>query len=463
MNFLRQHFEKLILGIVLAALVAAIVLVLLSIGKGKSSVGEEKETAESVLKMGKELAPDQSRDLAKATEVLISPKNHFDFVPPADDPKGSLVEPVHYLRCVNPRCPYLIPNDERVCRFCGTEEPPEKKDVYPVEEDQDRDGIPNYVEKNTPFLKFDDPADAGQDYDQDTFTNLEEFRNGTNMALATSFPPLALNLRLYEKPSNPLFPMQLRSIQASNPDDPKTWGLSFSIYNPQTRRPFVRTLHVGETMPFRVSDGRRVYGPLVVESAVRERRQVGDETKDVGIVTMTWDDKKYTFVEGEKAYDPTPTTDLIYLASRYKKYEENLKRQYRIRNQEGEFFQLLHLPTQRREVYKVISIADDKVVVELVQGGAGAGADGMMGGMPGGGMGDPGMMGGGGGMDMGMGMPGMPGGAPGMATPGGPGTGKEPEPVRFEITRQFDAGQDLMEMPRVTRQTPGSMLPGTLR
>ncbi len=458
MNFLRQHFEKLILGIVLAALVAAIVLVLLSIGKGKSAVGEEKGTAESVLKLGKELAPDQSRDLAKATEMLISPKNRFAFLPAADDPKGSLVEPVHYLRCVNPRCPYLIPSDERVCRFCDTEEPPEKKDVYPVEEDQDRDGIPNYVEKNTPFLKFDDAADAGLDYDQDAFTNLEEFRNGTNMALPTSFPPLALNLRLYEKPSNPQFPMQLRSVQASNPDDPKSWALNFTVFNPRTRRPFSQTLHVGETMKYQVSDGRRTYGPLVVESAVRERRQVGDEAKEVTVVTMTWDTKKYVFVEGEKAYDPTPTMDLIYLASRYKKFEDNLKRQYRIKNQEGEFFQLLHLPTQRREVYKVISVADDKVVVELVQGGAGAGADGMMGGMPGGGMGEgPGMMGGG--MDpMGMG-----GGMPGMATPTGPGTGKEAEPVRFEITRQFDAAQDLMDMPRVTRSTPGTMLPGTLR
>ena len=143
MNFLRQHFEKLILGVVLAALVAGIVSVLLSIGKGKDAVSEQKATAESALKTGKELAADQSRDLTKATEALISPKNRFDFIAVEGDPKGSLLEPVHYLRCVSPRCAYLIPNDERVCRFCGTEEPPEKKDTYPIEEDKDRDCIPD--------------------------------------------------------------------------------------------------------------------------------------------------------------------------------------------------------------------------------------------------------------------------------------------------------------------------------
>lgn len=464
MNFLRQHFEKLILGVVLAALVAGIVSVLLSIGKGKDAVSEQKATAESALKTGKELVADQARDLTKATEALISPKNSFDFIAAAGDPKGSLVEPVHYLRCVNPRCAYLIPHDERVCRFCNTEEPPEKKDIYPVEEDQDRDSIPNYVEKNTPFLRYDNPADAGEDYDQDTFTNLEEYRNGTNMALPTSFPSLALNLRLYEKPFNPQLPLLLRSMQTNNSDDPKQWALVFSLFNARSQRFISRTFRVGDSVG-RLSDGRKAYGPFTITAVARERRKVGEEVKEVGVVTLTWEDKTYTLVEGEKAYDPELSASLIYLASRYKKYEDNLKRQYRVAGQKDELFQLVHLGTQRREVYKIVSVAEDKVVVELVQGGAGAGMDGGMGGGMGGGM-DGGM---GGGMGEGGGMmgPGMMG--PGMDQGGGAefgggngmargATAPAPEPIIFEITRQFDPKVDLIDVPRPTRATPGTLI-----
>lgn len=447
MNFLRQHFEKLILGIVLTALVVGIIVVLLGIGKARGMVAEQKDKAVRSLRSGKDLAPDQARDLNLANEALVAPGNRFAFLAAAGDRKGSLLEPLPYLRCVNPRCNYLIPPDELVCRFCGAEQPPEKKDVYPEVEDRDRDGIPNYVEKHIPFLNPDDPSDAGLDYDLDTFTNLEEFRHDTNMANPASYPPLAINLRLFEKPFNAPLPIALRGITTNNSDDPAQWFLLFNVFNPQTRRFGPVRYRVGDTIPPQ-SDGRRRFGPFVVASARRERRQVGDETKDVGVAVLTWNEQSYTLVEGETPRELDLSASLLFLASRSRQDEAALRAQMRYTPRKDEIISLVHRPSQRREDYKVISIADDKVVVELVQGGAGTMGGGMD--MGGGGM-DMG------GMDMGTGAAGMGGRIrPGMQ----PGTTAPAEPLRFEITRTFDPAADLIDPARLRMPQPGVRAPG---
>jgi len=454
LNFLRQHYEKLILGLVLTALVIGIVAVLMGIGKARGTVSEYKEEAERTLRAGKDLSPDQERDLNLANEALISPANRFAFLAVPGDRRGALLEPDPYLRCVNPRCNYLIPNDEHICRFCSAEQPPEKKDVYPEVEDRDRDGIPNYVEKHIPFLNPDDPTDAGLDYDGDTFTNLEEFRHGTNMANPASYPPLAINLRLLDKPFNAPLPIALRAIQAGNSDDPAQWVLNFNVFNPQTRRPVNARFRVGETTPV-LTDGRRRFGPFTVASARRERRQVGDETRDVGVAVLTWNEQSYTLVEGETPREIEPSASMVFLASRNRQDEAAIRNQFRYTPRRDDIFSLVHRPTQKREDYKVISVAEDKVVVELVQGGAGAGMDGGMGG----GMDMGGGMEMGGGMDMGMGGMMQPGGMrPG--TPAGPGTA---EPLRFEITRQFDPASDLIDPARLRRPAPGTRAPGAMR
>ncbi|MDX9981068.1 MAG: hypothetical protein RBU25_13665 [Lentisphaeria bacterium] len=446
MNFLRQHFEKLILGIVLTALVIGIIVVLLGIGKARGTVAEQRKKAEKALRSGKDLAPDQARDLNLANEALVAPGNRFAFLAAEGDRRGSLLEPLPYLRCVNPRCNYLIPPDELVCRFCNAEQPPEKKDVYPEVEDRDRDGIPNYVEKHIPFLNPEDVGDAGLDYDLDTFTNLEEFRHDTNLANPASYPPLAVNLRLLDKPFNAPLPVVLRGIAANNSDDPAKWLLNFNVFNPQTRRFVLARFRVGETIPF-LSDGIRRYGPFVVASARRERRQAGEETKEIGIAVLTWNEQDYTLVEGETPRDLALSASLLFLASRSRSDEAALRAQMRYTPRQDEVFFLIHRPSQRREGYNVVSIAEDKVVVELVQGGAG-GMD------TGGGMGMD--MGGGMGMEMGGGMDMGGGTRPGMQT----GTAAAAEPLRFEITRTFDPAADLIDPARLRMPQPGVRVPG---
>jgi hypothetical protein len=158
------------------------------------------------------------------------------------------------------------------------------------------------------------------------------------------------------------------------------------------------------------------------------------------------------------------SANLLFLATRFKNYRPALERRYRIVRKEGDLFQLVHRGSTRQEVYKVVSIAEDSVVVQLMQGRGGSmgGAEGGM--MPGAEMGP-----GGGGMMPGMG-PAEGGGdmmGGGMTTPLGPGAGgaagvvgQEPEPIQFTITKAYDPDKDLIDMPTRRPTTPGTM-PGS--
>jgi hypothetical protein len=460
LNFLRQHFEKLVLGVVLTALVASIVLIMLGMNKARGAVAEEKTSAEDALKLGKNLEPTEGKNLAKLSAALVSPENQFAFLAKEGSPQGSLVEPVSYLCCVNPGCPYLIPDDPtgwRVCKFCGTEEPPEKKDHYPKSEDEDQDGLPNYVEKNTPFLKADDPTDANQDYDADTFTNLEEYRDGTNMASPQSFPHLARNLRILGKPYHVKIPVVLEKVDTNDaPQDPTKWRFTFAL---RVRgRTLKRTINYDSPLPG--------FG-LKLTSARLERRPAtdGDGTVDVAVATMALGERKYTLTQGEYAQEAEVSTNLLFLATRYKRYQQALERRYRIVRKEGALFQLALRGTSPQELYKVVSIAEDSVVVQLVQGNAGMGGTGEGSMMPGG----DGMGAGGGAAMPAMGPEGGGGMMGGGATmPLGPGQagetgtlGATPEPLEFTITQVYDASKDLIEMPARRPMAPGTM-PGTM-
>jgi hypothetical protein len=440
LNFLRQHFEKLVLGTVLAALVASIVLVILSMGKARHTVEDELEMAKTSLKSGKNLEPIPSLDIGPLNDAIGSPDNLFGFMVGTDGPKGGLFAPADYLTCVSPSCNYLIAGNERVCPFCRSPQPPEKKDVYPKEEDFDQDGLPDYVEKNTPFLKEDDPTDAGQDYDGDTFTNLEEYRNDTNMAMTADTPYLANNLRLFDAPFHAKLPIMLQSVQLNDaPGDPSKWYLTIRF--PNSRGVLANQItQVGRTIqfPFR----RKMYGPFQITAARMEQRQGADGPKDVAVVTMTMDEKTYTLIQGEQAEDPDLSANLVFLAVRWKdpRVGPLLRSRYRLGPAKGETFTLRPMNGTRQEMYEVTEVTEQSVTVRLVQGG-GTMMDG--------------------GMEGAMMNPNRMAAGPMMDENGMPGTMREPEPIEFTITKPLDLEADLIERPKQSTRTPGGM-PGMM-
>ena len=63
------------------------------------------------------------------------------------------------------------------CPFCGAEQPPISIGDG-EDEDEDGDGIPDFIERKYRFLDPKNPLDARQDYDNDGFLNVEEYKYG---------------------------------------------------------------------------------------------------------------------------------------------------------------------------------------------------------------------------------------------------------------------------------------------
>jgi hypothetical protein len=100
--------------------------------------------------------PDVSVDLATdADEYLPGPGEHV---------------------CVNPDCPYIVPDGHKRCPKCKA-----------VQDDRDHDGMDDAFEQRH---KATDPdvADGDVDYDGDKFTNLEEYLGGSDPDDANSIP-----------------------------------------------------------------------------------------------------------------------------------------------------------------------------------------------------------------------------------------------------------------------------------
>ena len=148
--------------------------------------------------------------------------------------QGSLVDPQEVICCPNRDCGALLLSNQPKCPFCGAEMPI----VNPAEMDgldTDGDGLPDAFEiehaRKRGFLRpgataanpdaqmgmggpnamgmagqqsqdgvlsHTNPADANQDFDGDSFTNLEEYRFGTDIDDETSFPNPANFVRLVD-------------------------------------------------------------------------------------------------------------------------------------------------------------------------------------------------------------------------------------------------------------------------
>lgn len=138
--------------------------------------------------------------------------------------QGSLVDPQEVICCPNKDCGALVLSTENRCAFCKTEMPV----VNPAEveaTDSDGDGLPDAFEiehaQKIAFLRPnstqttgqeggmggqsqtvegalnpDNAADAHEDFDGDSFTNLEEYRFGTDLDDPASYPDPANFTRL---------------------------------------------------------------------------------------------------------------------------------------------------------------------------------------------------------------------------------------------------------------------------
>ncbi len=127
-----------------------------------------------------ETPPDFAEGLAVPADTAVEVS--YQVTIPADAPPGEIAFPgAAWIG--------MIAAQADAGDHYGYEDGPASIIVEPVGDDQDADGMPDDWETEH-GLDPGDPADADQDLDGDGFTNLEEFRAGTDPTDETSHPEL---------------------------------------------------------------------------------------------------------------------------------------------------------------------------------------------------------------------------------------------------------------------------------
>jgi hypothetical protein len=116
--------------------------------------------------------------------------------------------------CVRNDCRFPLAPDWTKCPQCGTEQ--SAKPIESVNADSDGDGMPDEWERKYD-LNPQDPADAELDSDEDGFTNLQEYKDGTDPLDAKSHKDFATLLRVVKIEATPL-PIVFKGFFMENKD-----------------------------------------------------------------------------------------------------------------------------------------------------------------------------------------------------------------------------------------------------
>ena len=187
-NFFKEHYDWLVAIFGLATLAGVGFLFVSS-----DSLTDEKarEACESELRQfsiaHKGVPSAEFALLNKVRNGMASPS----LIQVPSDKSGNFLASECRVYCQNPDhsvCHKPIPLKSKECPFCGFKQPTEEpEEAVRGGVDADKDGLPDAWELKFGF-KPTDPADAGQDADGDTFTNLEEFEAKTNPKDPNSHP-----------------------------------------------------------------------------------------------------------------------------------------------------------------------------------------------------------------------------------------------------------------------------------
>lgn len=245
MKFIQSYYDKLILGVLLVALIAAMVLQVWALLEAKKDVEFNDRDLTDVI--------------AKKQQVGALSDDNFPAQIDMDKSRlwqrypgeGSLLTPARYVSALD-GSQYLLHFSTRVNPFTKTRDDAAGIGDATVEgtgdepqpiagQDGDGDGIPDSVEE-TNGLDAVNSRDAHFDKDGDGFSNVEEFRAKTDMADPRSHPPLATLLRFHREITRAV-PVVLKNVMAPGRDK-GTWEIAANVAGRD-----VLTLRVGGKIP----------------------------------------------------------------------------------------------------------------------------------------------------------------------------------------------------------------------
>ncbi len=187
-GWLNQNYDKMILVVILLALLVSAVFLMWQTNRVKQVLVEAKWAV-----------PPSEPIMAKPVDLAPFDAARVGFTKPFQSTPSSIRMMASELRVSCVECGKPIPYNATKCPFCNAKQP---EMLNPEEIDTDGDGIPDKGEAKF-GLSPSNPDDAAADSDEDGFTNLEEYRAGTDLGDAASFPSPAAKLRVVKIGANP--------------------------------------------------------------------------------------------------------------------------------------------------------------------------------------------------------------------------------------------------------------------
>ncbi|NCC51972.1 MAG: hypothetical protein EOM20_12260, partial [Spartobacteria bacterium] len=200
-NWLKVNYDKVIVIVMMAALIASALYLVLRIGQVRGHLTTSDD----------DLGQFELREVVRVDESLWTEK-----IEGIEKPFQSGVYSNHLMVselrvfCTNALCAKPIPYHASVCPFCQTEQPT----LDPTKRDDDMDGMPNSFEL-AHGLNPNDPDDALADLDGDGFTNIEEYNWGSKVNDPNDYPSVVAKLRVFRVISRP-FMMRFKGVSTSS-------------------------------------------------------------------------------------------------------------------------------------------------------------------------------------------------------------------------------------------------------
>lgn len=326
MDFIKRHYEKLLLLCMLLLFISIMIYVMQVAEKARSITDDKLRipTFEADYEKKREKPGDSkfNRELVvqinKSHWSVSSQRQLFDSKGKSiEDTFSDLVVAMRISTC--PHCSNLVPRyyfSDKLCPACGQElktPPPKPKERRYVitENDLDGDGMPNTYETSKGFDPK-NPDDQRADADNDGFSNLYEYENNTDPKNASDRPPLWYRLRYISMQSVDL-PIRLMAVNTMDSKDKTMWNIQLNkhrvnrrtgrvMIDPRTRMPREETINqrIGDVITIEDVDYK------ITEVDYKLRRINNDKTQEESTI-------KVVQVVKPDAQGKTPVADVLVM------------------------------------------------------------------------------------------------------------------------------------------------------
>ena len=273
-NWLKQNYDKLLLVVVLLLLLCSALFLVWQVQQKRSEQSDQVRASAPFIKAASISTTnwEQPLNVISRTNLMEVGRN--------------IMGSEERVRCVSAKCGKPIPFDAAICPFCGAKQP-EVED--PLTKSTAHDGIPDVWKKKYGFDILDETV-ANRDDDKDGFTNLEEFRAGTDPRDPKSHPDISSKLRVWHIG---VHPFKLRFMTYM----PTPSGVSTN---------YQLNLRTGRTLFLKLGEVAEDYRLLAHEPTAAD----GD------VLVLEKGAEKLRLVKGHDLQQSEMTADLIFMLDR---------------------------------------------------------------------------------------------------------------------------------------------------